>query len=71
MKVTGLSPNEPWATALEDMQIAKALQNAVTYGVMREDEAEREAQKAKQEKVEWERRERESKERARAKAGLS
>ena len=71
MKVTGLSPNEHWATALEDMQIAKALQNAVTYGVMRADEEEREAQKARQEKAEWERRERESKERARAKAGLS
>lgn len=70
MKVDGLSPNEYWATAAEDMQIAKALQRAVTHGVMRAEEEERAAQKAKQDKAEQERKTNESFARSRAKAGL-
>lgn len=71
MKVTGLSPNEYWDTAVEDVQIAKALQNAVTHGVMRAEEEARRAQKEKQDKAEQERKTRESMDRVRAKAGLS
>lgn len=69
MKVDGLSPNEYWATAAEDVQIAKALQRAVTTGVMRADEEERAAQKEKRDKAERDRKTEESMKRSFAKAG--
>ena len=69
MKADGLPPNEYWATAAEDIQIARALQRAVTHGVMRAEEEERTAREKERKAAEQKKREQESLNRLRTKRG--